>query len=238
MQVDDTCAGTPAGALPGAHPLYRRLRIAPLGNTITHEWIQKGTTRMWFWLAENRRSLLDGFGGVESDVPLSSDRRFLEYLKSVADGEGVTVSRLLFGVPDIAEEALCLDDGTYAMTLMWALRDVPVGMLETFRGTQHKPLSKFARLAFNPKNLPLEAGYLAWRFGTLQGYALHAAGLPHLSDAAGRAEEMMQDVAVSAAVMGVPVAYAGKLVGAGFPLSRVLSSWHEGLPAEYAIAMG
>lgn len=235
MQIDDICTGPRAGGLANVHPVCGRLRVGSIAETISRKWIQQATTDMWFWLAGNRKELLDGFLAQHPDDSLLLDGQFLAYLKHQASAEGVTVSRLLFGVPDCAEERLCMDDGAFAMTSMWSLRELPEETLLTF-DAEAKPLSGFARRAFGPKKLPTEFAYLVWRFGSLPAYVLHTMGV-QLPDSSSKTGPMKLDLMMSAAMMGVPVSYSSILASAGLPFTKIVSSWQSGMPAEYAVAL-
>lgn len=244
VRTDTTCAGAPFAELKSANGAF----VERLGlwedptTTISQKWSQTMTANMWLWLNTYRRGLLDGF--MASSEPTTGGkgmaRRFSEYAEACAAERRVNVYSMLFGVPECAEQILCVDDMAYSMTAVWFLRDMPEEMLLTLKDAPEIPLSKFAGRAFGPKRKDAETAYLSWRFSSMQKYALHLKGLSGFDPYMDRNERNKgeHDVAMTAVLLGVPVEYALPLAVHGLPLSGIQSAWAEDMPLDYALAVG
>lgn len=210
-------------------------------STVSQSWSQTATSHMWLWLNQYRRELLDGF--MMFSEPMAGEegmaRLFSTYVEKRAAERETNVYSMLFGVPECAEEMLCVDDMAYSMTAVWFLRSMPEEMLLSLEGAPEAPLSKFATRAFGPRRKEAETAYLSWRFASMQKYALHLKGISGFAPLMDRNERNKgeHDVAVTAAMLGIPVEYAVPLAAAGMPLSAIQSAWAEEMPLEYALAV-
>lgn len=245
MKVDIACAGDSFDALKKVHPaLVTRLAMYEEASVgISVKWSHEGTAKMWLWLCEHRRDILDAF--VQSsekhvDEGMNMGRAFGILVERLAAEHGMTVSRFLFDMPDCAERALCADlDEKLSMTTLWYLRSLPETTLVPLLEAPPLPLNIFGNRMFGPRrSAGPERSYLEWRFGSVAGFALHATGLDaYIGMLKENTDKNARDIAQAAMVFDVPASYAFPLAQAGFELSALRSAWAEKMPVEYALAL-
>lgn len=245
MKVDIACAGDSFAALKKTHlALVNRLAMYEERSVgISVKWAHEGTAKMWLWMCEHRRDILDAF--IESseeyvDDGVNMGEAFGIFVERLAAAQGMTVSRFLFDMPDCAERALCVDmDEHLAMTTLWYLRGLPETTLAPLLEAPPMSLNIFGNRMFGPRrSAGPEQSYLEWRFGSVAGFALHATGLDsYIGMLRENTDKNSRDIAQAAMVFDVPASYAFPLAQAGFELSAVRSAWAEKMPVEYALAL-
>ncbi len=244
VRTDTTCAGTPFAELKSVNgDFVERIGLwEDVTTTISQKWSQTMTANMWLWLNKHRRGLLDDFMAFSEPMAYSTGmaKRFSEFAEGRAAEQGVNVYSMLFGVPECAEQMLCVDDMAYSMTAVWFLRSMPEEMLLTLKDAPEIPVSKFAGRAFGPKRKDAETAYLSWRFSSMQKYALYLKGLSGFDPYMDRGEQNKgeHDVAMTAVLLGVPVEYALPLAVLGLSLSGIQMAWSEDMPMVYSLAVG